>query len=106
LMHQVEGPAHQRQRDVLGLVDQTHVDGLVLTTPISEDAALIQALQERGVAFVRMSPDDADHPSPRVAMDDAGAAREMTEYLIQLGHRRIGFIAGHPDHYASAQRLL
>jgi LacI family transcriptional regulator len=38
-------------------------------------------------------------------MDDEGAAREMTEYLIALGHRRIGFIIGHPEHYASGRRL-
>src|SRR4029078_2943170 len=30
---------------------------------------------------------------------------EMTEYLIGLGHRRIGFIIGHPEHYASGRRL-
>jgi LacI family transcriptional regulator len=29
----------------------------------------------------------------------------MTEYLISLGHRRIGFIVGHPEHYASGRRL-
>jgi LacI family transcriptional regulator len=38
-------------------------------------------------------------------MDDEGASREMTEHLIELGHTRIGFITGHPTHYASAQRL-
>jgi len=69
-------------------------------------ARLIQALQDRDVPFVRMSPDDTAHPSPHVAMDDVGAAREMTEYLLQLGHRRIGFITGHPEHFASIQRLL
>ena len=38
-------------------------------------------------------------------MDDAGAAREMTEYLLTEGHRRIGFIVGHPNHVASSLRL-
>jgi len=38
-------------------------------------------------------------------MDDEGAAREMTEHLIQCGHRRIGFIMGHPNHFASSLRL-
>lgn len=44
--------------------------------------------------------------TPYADMDDEGAAREMTEYLIGLGHRRIGFIAGHPDHFASGRRLI
>jgi len=30
----------------------------------------------------------------------------MTDYLLRLGHRRIGFIKGHPSHTSSAQRLL
>jgi len=29
----------------------------------------------------------------------------MTEYLLHLGHRRIGFIIGHPDHGQSHDRL-
>ncbi|MFM9598095.1 substrate-binding domain-containing protein, partial [Streptomyces scabiei] len=28
----------------------------------------------------------------------------MTRHLIALGHRRIGFIAGHPSYATSAQR--
>ncbi len=45
------------------------------------------------------------HASPFVDVDDLAAAQEMTEYLIGLGHRRIGFIVGHPEHYASGRRL-
>jgi LacI family transcriptional regulator len=54
---------------------------------------------------VRIAPNDVRHASPYADMDDEGAAREMTEYLIGLGHRRIGFIIGHPEHYASGRRL-
>jgi len=39
----------------------------------------------------------ADHPHlqpPAVQIDNAAAAREMTEYLIGQGHRRIGMICG------------
>ena len=39
-------------------------------------------------------------------MDDVGAADDMTTHLINLGHRTIGFIVGHPNHMASEQRLL
>jgi LacI family transcriptional regulator len=37
-------------------------------------------------------------------MDDRLAAYEMTKHLIELGHRDIGFIIGHPDHGASHLR--
>lgn len=38
-------------------------------------------------------------------MGDADASDEMTEHLLELGHRRIGFIMGHPDHGQSHDRL-
>jgi LacI family transcriptional regulator len=105
LMHQTAGRGDDLARDVLGLVDQTHLDGIVVTAPLSESPDLIHALDSRAVPFVRIAPDDRRHGTPYADMDDAGAAREMTEYLIGLGHRRIGFIVGHPDHYASGLRL-
>jgi LacI family transcriptional regulator len=39
-------------------------------------------------------------------MDDVQAADDMTTHLINLGHRIIGFIMGHPNHMASEQRLF
>ncbi|MBX3062216.1 MAG: LacI family DNA-binding transcriptional regulator [Anaerolineae bacterium] len=41
-----------------------------------------------------------------VITDNRNGARQATEHLVQLGHRRIGFING-PDHfYISKERLL
>jgi LacI family transcriptional regulator len=105
-VHQCSGQDAELIRDVLGLVDQTHVDGLVVCAPLSQSVDLIRALDRRKLPFVRISPSNLDHRSPSVDMDDQGASREMTEHLIELGHDRIGFITGHPSHYASAQRLL
>ena len=105
LMHQVTGRGEDLERDVLGLMDQTHLDGLIVTAPLSESQDLIKVLDRRSLPFVRIAPSDMKHRTPFADMDDAGAAREMTEYLIGLGHRRIGFIVGHPDHFASSQRL-
>ncbi len=104
--HQCNTRGEELPAEVLGLVDQTHVDGLVITPPLSESAALMKALDRRAVPFVRIAPNEVRHPSPYADMDDEGAAREMTEYLIGLGHQRIGFIIGHPEHFASGRRLL
>jgi LacI family transcriptional regulator len=104
-VHQCSGRDAELIRDVIGLVDQTHVDGLVVPAPLSQSIDLIRALDRRKLPFVRISPSDIDHRSPSVDMDDEGAAREMTEHLIELGHTRIGFITGHPTHHASALRM-
>jgi len=91
--------------EVLAMAEQTHVDGLVLTPPLSANRELIAALDQRSIPFVRVAPDAFDHPSPRVDMDDSAATREMTQHLIGLGHRSIAFIAGHPEHHSSQVRL-
>ena len=105
LSHQVIGRGEEMERDVLGLVDQTHLDGLIVTAPLSESVELIKTLDRRAIPFVRIAPNEFPHQSPYADMDDAVAASEMANYLIDLGHRRIGFIIGHPDHVASGQRL-
>lgn len=104
-VHQCSGRGEELTRDVMGLIDQTHVDGLVVSPPLSESSHLIEALVLRGLPFVRIAPNDLKQVSAYVDMDDEGAAREMTEHLIQYGHRRIGFIMGHPNHFASSLRL-
>ncbi len=104
-VHQCSGRGEELTRDVLGLIDQTHVDGLIISPPLSESAHLLQTLGERKLPFVRIAPNEVQHDSPYVEMDDEGAAFEMTEHLIDIGHRRIGFIIGHPNHFASSLRL-
>ncbi len=89
--------------DIAALVDTTHVDGVILTPPISDDAAVRATLTTRGVRTVLVSPGDAS-AGPSVRIDNAKAAAVMTRHLLALGHRRIGFVAGHPDYAASAQR--
>jgi LacI family transcriptional regulator len=102
---QVASRGADLEREILGLIDQTRLDGVIVTPPLSESAALLEALRRRDAPFARIAPSDLDQPGPCVYMDDVGAARDMTEYLIGLGHRRIGFIVGHPEHFASGQRL-
>jgi LacI family transcriptional regulator len=104
-VHQCTERGEEMTREIMGLVDQTHADGLIVTPPLSESAELLEALEHRALPFVRIAPNQIPHSSPFVDIDDEGAGREMTEYLIGLGHKRIGFIVGHPDHYASGRRL-
>jgi LacI family transcriptional regulator len=105
ITHHYTGRGADLASDIGRLVDQTHVDGLVLTPPLSSSKELIQALDARKLPFVRIAPNRMRHESPFVDVDDLAAAQEMTEYLIGIGHRRIGFVVGNPDHYASGRRL-
>ena len=81
-------------------------DGVLLTPPLSEDAHLLAALVKSGLPMAQVvtgRPADAAHA---VAISDVDAARAMTEYLIGLGHRRIGFITGNVHHGSSGLRRI
>lgn len=91
---------------VRALVSETHVDGLVLSSPVTDCAAVLAALDALDIPFVRISPGTNHALTSSVFMDDVQAADDMTTHLINFGHRRIGFIKGHPNHMASDDRLF
>jgi LacI family transcriptional regulator len=91
---------------VRGLVTETQVDGVILSSPVTDCAPVLDALEAMNIRFVRISPGTNHALTSSVFMDDAQAADDMTTYLVNLGHRRIGFIKGHPNHMASEDRLF
>ena len=103
MMELVSRSSQELERRVLAILSAMRPDGLILTQPNAEDGAVIEMLQRRGLPFVRIGSSD-DRPGLKVRMDDVAAARDATDYLIQLGHQRIGFISGNPKFIVSAQR--
>jgi LacI family transcriptional regulator len=92
--------------NILGLVRSTALDGIVLTPPASDHPVILERLTQARFPFVRIAPTHSPDLGPRTITDDVGAARLMTDYLISLGHRRIGTIKGDPSHPSNAARLL
>ena len=80
-------------------------DGVILTPPLCDHPGLLDALDAAGARYIRISPNTEPDRSAQVMMDERAAAKEMTLHLIGLGHRRIGFVKGHPDHGSSYLRL-
>ena len=91
---------------VRGLVMETHVDGIILSSPVTDCEAVLATLDTLNIPFVRISPGTNHALTSSVFMDDAQAADDLTSLLINKGHRRIGFIKGHPNHMASDERLF
>jgi LacI family transcriptional regulator len=81
------------------------VDGVILPPPLCDNPAVLATLAEEGVAAVVVATGAPPAHFASVRIDDFEAAKAMTEHLLSLGHRRIGFIKGHPNQTASAQRL-
>ena len=97
-----EGP--QVRQEVAALLAALKPDGVILTPPSSDNPVVLELLDKAGTPYVRLGPERAEGLGPRVHMDDVAAAREMTEHLIGLGHKRIGFIVGEPRYGASQAR--
>jgi LacI family transcriptional regulator len=96
-----QAPPPQELRSLLG----AGVQGVVLAPPLGEAAAVRDILRAANlpVAVVAAGRPPADAITVRI--DDRRASQAMAEHLLDLGHRRIGFIAGNPDQTASAERL-
>jgi LacI family transcriptional regulator len=91
--------------EVRGLISETHVDGIILSSPVTDCAAVLAVLDTLDIPFVRISPGTNHALTSSVFMDDAQAGDDMTTHLVNYGHRRIGFVKGHPSHMASEERL-
>jgi LacI family transcriptional regulator len=104
LIHPCDAQSPVLVQEVLDLHHQATVDGFVILQPLSDLEELDTALLDHGILAVRVSQ-RAFPGLPWISVGDEEAADEMTEHLIQLGHRRIGFIMGHPDHGSSHDRL-
>lgn len=80
------------------------VDGFILTPPFSDDAAAMSIFEARDIPFVRIAPTTDLDRAPYVAIDDKASAALMAHHLWDLGHRKLAFVAGHPDHAAAHAR--
>ena len=94
----------------LGVLRDYHAAGVVFAGSgyqhAAEEPALRAAVEELvdgGSVVVALAPRDLDCPG--VLVDNRGAARDATEHLLALGHRRIAFVEGPPGLHTSAHRL-
>ena len=83
----------------------TSIQALIVVPPLSDDPKLIETLESTGIPFVCVSPKSDLYTGPSVRMDDRDAAKDMTEYLLSMGHQRIALIKGPHDHMSSELRL-
>lgn len=87
-----------------GILASLRPDGVVLTPPHCDNADLGALLRSRGTAFARVGHRDGGE-CVDVYMDEEDAARRATEYLLDLGHRSLAFVAGSPSYGNSARRV-
>lgn len=83
------------------LVETRQADGILQLRPHTPGKSL-----EPDMAIPMVSACGCENtPYPSVRIDNAGAAREIIEYLIAQGHRRIGVLSGLVDNPHAIDRL-
>lgn len=83
------------------LLDQ-RMDGAVVLSRLRDPLAEVIAQARLPIALVNA---DTDHEAPIVIADEYDGARQGTQHLVDLGHKRITFLLGQqPPHFSVSQR--
>lgn len=92
--------------ELQSMIEHARPQGVVLAAPLSNIAPIVRVIVATGTPMVQLSPGTQGGRHYSVATNDREISAEMTRYLASLGHRKIAFIKGHPDHKAVANRYL
>lgn len=85
------------ERELSAALVALQPDGVILTPPHSANPAILAQLDDAHIGLARIGS-LAEGPGFRLTMGDDIAAGLATRHLVELGHERIGLIAG-PDEY-------
>ena len=93
-----------RELNYVRLMRRKRVDGLLLCSTTIE-APYLEELTLARIPFILVSRLPGQRDVPFVITDDHAGARLAVEHLVDLGHRRIGFIGGPENVQASQDRM-
>jgi len=93
------------EEKVVSRLIESGIDGFLLPSPLCDEAALCDRLAREGSRAVLIGPGKAHPDHSAVLIDEYQAAYDMTQHILGLGHKRIGFIIGNPHQTASGLRL-
>jgi LacI family transcriptional regulator, galactose operon repressor len=107
------GGSPERELTYLTLLQRQRAAAVVLTGGAVEDAQHLEAaaaklrrLTEAGTRVVLCGrPPVPDTDAVALTFDNRGGARALSEHLIGLGHRRLGYIAGPQERTTTRHRL-
>ena len=105
LIHPCEFRGEALINNIEQLLQTSRLDGIVLTPPFGDFAELASFLKSKKIPYARVASALLQDDSISVRSNDEQGAFEITEHLINLGHKSIAFIKGHPDHSATQQRF-
>jgi LacI family transcriptional regulator len=87
-----------RERHYVSLLNGSITDGIIVVTPAATTFSTTSPV-------VAVDPNNESPEFPAVIATNRDGALAMMEYLVSLGHRRIGFIGGRPELQSAVRRL-
>jgi LacI family transcriptional regulator len=106
LLEKCEVSSAAAERAAVRRLIEGSVAGVILPPPVCESHVVLGELKKANIPTVAVATGRFRADASCVRIDDFKASYEMTRYLLALGHRRIGFIKGHPNQTASGERWL
>jgi LacI family transcriptional regulator len=94
-----------RLRLLSSILEREKPAGIILSPPLSDDISFIETARNAEVQVVAVSAGEGARASVlAVGIDERSGGRAVGRHLTSLGHRRLGFIKGPPEHRAAALR--
>ncbi|MEO1245212.1 MAG: LacI family DNA-binding transcriptional regulator [Pseudomonadota bacterium] len=91
-------------REARTFIEHQKLFGVILTPSVSEDTRLARELLDIGCAYVRIASVALDSDDHMLVSHDRLGAIEAARHLCELGHRKVGFIAGREGFRSSVER--
>ena len=107
LIHPCNSKSDNLLEEITNMIRHSRIAGIVLTPPFSEIPEFVQHILALDVDVVRIMSGDVspDELAPCIMVNDHQASMSITQHLIDLGHKDIGFIAGETAHMSTVERL-
>lgn len=86
------------------LVAGTALHGVIVIPPLCDMPEVIDELISSHTQCVTISAGRQVSGVSNVGVDEFQIGYDVTDHLIGIGHRRIGFVGGLPDHFAAVLR--
>lgn len=104
--HLVVSSSHNDPKEIEAAIRfmRGRVDGIVLMSPQVNAEILIENLP-KSLPIVLLNCRTDNNNFDTIVIDGFGGARQMTEYLLDLGHRRVAVITGGENNIESEERL-
>ena len=93
-------------RVLASIIERDRPRGIIVTPPLSDDPQLLNHARNAGVQMVAISAGEQTRAIvSSVGIDERAGGRTIAEHLLELGHRRLGFVQGPREHRSATLRF-